>query len=368
LPATTVYWSSPALRIGTSGGEAVVGVVNPIVADVWNNSQADVENIRVQVYVCNYATGISPSSALPSATTALTGSVAKIMAGKTQTVTISGWKPTTNDLNFNSFFVNGEKRGHVCMAGNVFAFGPDTNPLPEGGAIPPGEFQTPSNNGFLTDPHHAQRNIAVLPATMEMIKFAVDMHAGNPAEREPQRVGVAVQKVRLPNGLDWATTAQLVDGGLAIVTPNPDRPRPGTLLEALREQLTEKELERLTEKSTIYEIGNVVFEMRGPGGFRRFHAYIVQHLILGHAEKPFPVRASRFQLRRLALEGRELEHDRSEQAGWADLKPGARTPITIQTVFAADERPGAFHVLDLTTKDGQGQVIGGARLMALRTE
>src|SRR3990172_6855273 len=126
----TGYWGSPDIWLqgGFDITTAQVGVANTVKVRVKNISAAAMNDVNVQVWVCDFTLGVSPASGIASAggSSPLTGFVGTIVPGAAAEISCGPtWTPIASDAELNG--------GHVCLAANCFADVPQNS-----GPIPPG--------------------------------------------------------------------------------------------------------------------------------------------------------------------------------------------------------------------------------------
>ena len=113
--------------------------------------------VRVQVWVCRpTSAGVGPVTALASSPTDIKSITQTIAPGVTGT-TFFEWTPQAGDVPGSA------TETHLCIGANCFwtnAAGDPQAPPSEGAGMPP-----PSAIDICNNPHHAQRNIALLSAT-----------------------------------------------------------------------------------------------------------------------------------------------------------------------------------------------------------
>ena len=143
------YWISGDIWLegGHSQTQAKVGVENTVKVLVKNISQNAINDVNVQVWVCDFTAGVSPNSGLASAggNSPMTGYAETIEGNAFKEIVCEpSWIPTDKDARLNN--------GHVCLAANCYS----EDRIRDGALIPPGVFN------FCCDSHHGQRNIAVI--------------------------------------------------------------------------------------------------------------------------------------------------------------------------------------------------------------
>lgn len=179
----TDFWRCPdigftnGIDAGTARGPvsaAAPPVPNTIKVTVRNASANPIDDVEVQVWVCDFGVGIGPAGARASAGGPKgVGEVpwyVGTVPGNGQASASVAWDVTRDDVTQNN--------GHFCIIANVY--GDDvgtrivTDPLPQQEVI-----------FICCDSHHGWRNINVVAASMAMIKegeerFVFPFMVGNP--------------------------------------------------------------------------------------------------------------------------------------------------------------------------------------------
>jgi hypothetical protein len=290
----TNFWLSPDMWLegGVDAATAKVGVPNTVKVRVTNNSTAPITSVNVQVWVCNYTLGISPSSGIPSAGGAnpMTGFVNSIDPGAANAATIAcspTWTPAASDAALNG--------GHVCLAANCYS---DDNP-PDGASIPPDVFS------FCCNCHHGQHNIAVK---------VVSMFRGK----------------------------KILEFPMLIANPRPPRLIPP---EWRRGQPFVIRLKHLSPK-----------EAAGPE---------VQGRLKSHPCARLGFHPSEMKPENFTLSGSGLECKEDSNQCRIVIPSEKIMPVVFQAVFSPEETIGNYHAFDLIQMDLKGEVVGGARVVAV---
>jgi hypothetical protein len=178
------YWFNPNMWLETNNPPLSSGVTTGLqtwvaqegvpcyaAVQVLNPTGSDIGPVHIEVWVCNYTMGVSPSTGLVSAGAPkpMTGSIAVIPARQLKVVRSTFvWKPTHGDAVLNG--------GHVCLAANVYS-------PTDGQSFESGK---PTAFAFCCDSHHAQRNIHI--DVLSMMKKATiasaEVFAANPTDKD----------------------------------------------------------------------------------------------------------------------------------------------------------------------------------------
>jgi len=330
LPDGTPYWENPNIRLlnGIDDGTARVDP-NPantpsqfIEVTVANMSSAPVQDVKIEVWVCDFTMGVTPSSSLASSNPGglpMEGFTAgPINPGKTFPITCGPWKPTASDAALNG--------GHVCIAANCYLNdGTDGSPL----SLRPAPFT--NTFSFLCDTHHGQRNIAVVLQSGGMMIWP--MKLGNPFLRGEFNGTIEIRRLLSKTALVKATRAQL--------RSNPD-------IVYLKRGFEELE-----------EIGGHLVMPQGlPAAKAMDHG---RYLLRLSDNEYTPLFFSRYRPD-FAL---DAEGAGSGQSVRVHLREGQVNPMAVQVKFDAGEDPGGVHAFDMVQRDDSGVIVGGARLMVI---
>jgi hypothetical protein len=205
-PATDLYHSQALSIIGSNhpvdkaqldtGGQFVRISLN-------NDSATDIPNVFVQYWVCAFNAGFSKHLFLPSAL----GTVGRqIPAGGSSNEIVehgvnhtvqdpNEWKPTTSELDAAGLRDPNDPAAeiHACLLANVFS------PQDRGSAKIDAEPPVLD----LTNPHHAQRNIALFYAqgqAVPAVPMNLWMHVGNPDPESEREVQLTIRETHLRKG------------------------------------------------------------------------------------------------------------------------------------------------------------------------
>lgn len=193
LPPGTPFWVNPninLLRNNQVVPAAVAGRDYTIAVTVFNNSEQEVKDVEVEVWVIDFSVGMSRVHALESAggIAGRKGGISSVASGEAGTATVN-WTPADADLKLNAVTLpNGDSAGHVCIAANVWANTPHDGE----------SFSAQGSQGkffFMCDCHHAQRNILIVPATGGQMVASAHVFVDNPFDR-PLKTVVKAQWVR----------------------------------------------------------------------------------------------------------------------------------------------------------------------------
>jgi hypothetical protein len=314
----TDFWMCPDLAIdgGIDAGTAKAPagpndppVENRIKVTVRNAAASTIQNVAVQVWVCDYGVGIGPKGGIPSAGGAnglgprLLGDIA---SGGSATAVLR-WFVTYADAQRNP-------DGHHCIIANAFGDAPDTgvqirtNPLPTQDVI-----------FICCDSHHGWRNINVKVASSMLIaqgeeRFEFPFLLGNPTEGDLEGT---------------LTVTEAGSGGFGI-----------------------------TERDHLLSGGLV--EWTDPGQDPECTRLVLGGDATLPPEEQVIVRGTGRRMVELGLDG---EFGTGAGITFA-LPPDGTMPMRVTGVFDPDTQPGEVFVFDVIQRNGNGDVLAGARMLA----
>ena len=334
LPDGTPYWGSPNIRLqgGINDGKARVDP-NPaltpnhfIEVRVANRSNQAVQDVKIEVWVCDFTMGVTPSSSLASANPGglpLEGFAAgPINPGNSFPITCGPWKPTAGDAALNG--------GHVCIAANCYLNdGSDGSPL----SLRPAPFT--NTFSFLCDTHHGQRNIAVVVQSANQGGMGFRMKLANPLPQGDFRGVIEIRRTLSKIAFVKATRAQF-------------RSMPDITY----------------RRAGVHDLAATGASLVMPKDIALARAVDHGRYLLQVDENKFtPLFFSRFRPD-FAFEAEGVGVGQNLQV---KLQEGQVNPLDVQLKFDAGEQPGAIHAFDLVQRDEAGTVVGGARLLVVLT-
>jgi hypothetical protein len=282
--------------------------------------------VKVQIWVCNYGVGVGPQGAIASAGGAAGLTVppigAAIPIGGTQ-VASGDWTPQPGDLNINTTAAG---EGHVCVAANVYWEG--TTPPLESQEITSGVLALCGDGAGMRGGHHGQKNILIAKAGTTLMKIPMNIFGFGDGEQ------VFLIEVLEARGLAALRLAEretmLAEPWIALV---------GGARKVKPKTVAGKPIEPI-ERARLRAGGR---------------------LVLKSSQRPI-------KLSRGRVENLRLEADGAEAGEEIRLKVGPKRPKQIELHWEQrKELPGAVHVFDVLQRDRRRRLLGGARIVAVRT-
>lgn len=330
----TAYWGSPNIRLlgGVDDGTARVDpdpnkpVSHFIEVRVANISNQPVSQVKIEVWVCDFTMGVTPSSSLASSNPSglpMEGyAEGPINPGADFPITCGPWKPVASDATLNN--------GHVCIAANCYLNdGSDGSPI----SLRPAPFT--NKFSFLCDTHHAQRNIAVV------VKAADGKGLGF--------------KMNLANPLPFGTFNGTIDINRTLSKV--------ALVKSTRDQFRSMS-EIMYLKGGPHQLKDMGAKLIMPKDLTLPRAIDRGQFLLNLGDNRFtPLFFSRFQPD-FALDAEGVGVGQNLKV---TLKEGQVNPLAVQVKLDAGEQPGAVHTFDMLQRDESGTVVGGARLLVILT-
>ena len=346
------YWNSPSINLFINGanqnGLAKVGAQNAVVVTVTNISQAPLSDVSVEVWVCDFTMGVSPSTSLNSSNPGgapMTGFFAGPLApAASHDITAGPWTPVAADATLNG--------GHVCIAANCFADN-DGGPLAsEGNAFK-----------FLCDSHHGQRNIHVAAVAPQMHKFNFRMRVSNPNPRLTKVTHVQIQHLQgLRAVADGLRSQLLTMPGVVFGTV-----KPGVNVTGQRGQLIKREMIQVaaTHLATASVTGHDMLHLTPEALKTVGLATSRNQFFLQTDEHSYvPLAFSNVLPKSFAIQAPRI---RAGQLLDFNLREGQSAVMDVDVVLAAGAKPGDMHAFDLTQLSPHGDVLGGARIVLVVT-
>ncbi|HEY2595594.1 MAG TPA: hypothetical protein VGK33_17010, partial [Chloroflexota bacterium] len=347
------YWESPSIDVFTKPGAnyveqnglATVGIPTYVGVTVTNISQSPLNDVNIEVWVCDFTMGVSPASSLTSSNPGgapMTGYFAgPLAAGASQLIyTGESWTPVSADSSLNG--------GHVCIAANGYADN-DGGPLAsEGNAFK-----------FLCDSHHGQRNIHVAAVAPQMMKFNFRMRVNNPNPRLTEITHVQIQHL---TGLR-ASTDSIRGQLLAMPGVVYGAVKPGVTVTGQRSQTISREMilpETTLAKSspaTSRELLHLTPEAVANAGIA---ATRKQFFLQTDQKSVVPLAFSSVLPKSVALQAAGFG---AGQLLNFNLREGQSAVMEVDIALASGARPGDMHAFDLTQHSPHGDVLGGARIV-----
>lgn len=332
-------------------GSYVFGQEHRINVLVKNDSKKAFDGITVQTWVCQPTSNAGPSTVIKvqggvdaSGNPILkplffTASIARIDPGSVKSVS-HRWKPGQTELNVAG--------GHVCLASNVCADGAlgldgvEYPPLPDP-TLPTLTMLHPEN-----DDHHAQRNVNRVKVTAGPAPVPAG-GMSNPGEDAGIFVISLVEQMRRRELQVVDVLHLLSDQLFAFVdTDGHVHEVPTEPLRKVPEGLDEAVTIRLNRAIMLEEGLLPALVLRDWDG----QPLNVRHPLLVPATQPAvkPV---------LNLDGER------EGAATIEIPAGESFPVAPGFEIPRDDEVGSVHVFDLTQSDGDEQVLGGMRILAV---
>ena len=396
----TDYWTSPSLWLsdppGESGnvvdaGTARVGRRCMINVRVSSKSGTPKAPTRVQLWVCNFTIAVGPAGSVRSLNPANppAGKIITVNPGPSSAAPGVGavaWTPTADDL------INAPGgAGHLCLAGNAFFASPDSE-LADGAQI----TDPTTRLDICGNRHHGQRNIAVQAVNAGGDEMKFRMQAGNPGGKNEKfqfEVAELRPKVLDPTELSHLASTQFA-GVLGDIPTGPGHGKsklPGHLgtgklkiphlgtgklkiphlgtgkLRIPRSLLRDLQLAQIGQDAPAFpqitDFGDTPEE-----AFERTLKGTVPILLRAGDRVLLGDRHSAVHPATSGAESFDIASD-DGQAGTdltLALPPGEEQTVTFSATVGA-QKPGAVSIFDVTQKAPDGQVLGGARILALAT-
>jgi hypothetical protein len=314
----TDFWRCPDIEIqggidaGTAKAPSTAGTTidNYIQVTVRNAGTKTIENVEVQVWVCDYGVGIGPKGGIPSAGgpaglgPRLLGDIA---SGASASAKLR-WRVTHDDAIRNP-------DGHHCIIANAYGTAPDDNGL-EISVTPP---FTKDVIFICCDSHHGWRNINAKVASGMLIaqgegEFVFPLLVGNPTVNDLEGILTVTQVQQ--GGFGPTEREHLLSGGHVEWT-HPDQ----------------------DPKCTRLVLGG---DADLPPD---------QQVIVSGTDRP---------MLDLGLDG---DLGSGSEVKFA-LRPDDVMPLRVLGRFDPKTQPGEVFIFDVVQRDSNGEVLSGARMLA----
>jgi hypothetical protein len=259
LPAGTVWWLSPDLRLcrgGTATDTAVVGLDHRIRVLVRNNQATALTNARVEIFPCRFGPVPVPVPSFPAGAfdrracrvlpdptlwdTTTCGDIGNATTNPCTVPAASGgqpgaawfetnWTPQQSDIDWLTG-ATGNTQAHLCLLANCFADAPD-----DGQALSRNAAGGILDHDVVHNPHHAQHNITVAQSSLGKFKFKI--WAANAADLDGTFVLQArvapTRRIPLPRGDIFERLTTRLGGGRNLEAGGPAARRLDGLLRRL---------------------------------------------------------------------------------------------------------------------------------------
>jgi hypothetical protein len=290
-------------------------------------SPQGVNFLTVQVWVCDYGIGVGPKGGIASAggSAGLKDRHALTLAAGGQASFSVRWTPDVNDLNIRTQ----QGKGHACIAANVFWKG--TTPPPESDLLSGLDVLAICGDGAEgTGGHHGQHNIMIGPMTTGMPMINLDFNVFN-LLRKRETFVVEVEEILGAGALGAAgREALLAERWIMLKGGKPGRVRPKHDHHGPLEPIERAKLRR--------------------GG----------RLVLRRGHRPIQIARKRVENPTLTGHGVDGKGPKVHVT-----VPGGRSQKIALQFPRPNESPGTAHVFDVTQRNRQGRVLGGARIIAV---
>jgi hypothetical protein len=315
------FWTCESISMTGPPGEAAnlydpnmtaVGRTTTVNVAVWNKGSTRLEDVNVEAWVFNFTAGyVGPGSNIirdpvTGQTFTFTGYLPSLDAGQSSRIACSPtWTPTAEQARINEVVdPAGVHSAHVCIGANAYANGVGAS-LTTGGVDPVNNSQ------------QGWRNISILAvARGSEARLARGIMLDNP--RGDRDLDLTVDLIHVPDPLTPTEIEHIRSG------PYGRRQWRRSPLDPIDFDIDDQEDESLPGERDRARQGRA--EAIGRAGDRR------------------PRRRKRRRMR---------------------LRKNERRRVLLKARLREDEEPGNLHTFDAVTRDADGSIIGGARLLVL---